>query len=373
MQGFNISTIELIKLVDCVNDVVPTKSVLQSIQYICLQLKDSKLTLFGTDITNSIKMDLDVEGEGEFICLLQHKVILSTLKLLANQTINCNYVDSKFVITSKEGVYKLNARMVDDYPLGLFDNIDLIQRISLDPILLKDIFNKTLFCISKDELKPALTGLYLSINTTCIEFATTDAHRLASFKLNGEFDEYKETSMIIPKKILDSCLKYINKDIFVNLYHSKNKVVFVIGNITFISSLIEMRFPEYNNVIPKEITNKIIINKKKVVDSIKRINSFSTKDNKVADFIFEDNILTISYENEEKGEVNEKIAIEFNQEPIEVRFNFEYMSEIISKITDNDFIIEIKDDKSACIIREPEDANNTKALFLLMPNMKIQK
>lgn len=368
MNTFEIHKDEFIKLIDCVSGVIPTKSILTCIQYLYLQVKNGKIILYGTDTTNSIKIETDIDCEDEFECLLQYKVITDTLKTLSKQTIKCSYEDNKFIITAKEGTYRLRTSDdVSSYPFAIFNNDNIIQKISLDPILLKQALDSVLFCTSDDDLKPAFTGVNINIVDN-IDIVATDARKLSLFTIIKDAGDYQPVSMIVPKKILDSCLKYIDKEEFIHCYHTKDKVMFNIKNITFISKLIDATYPPYNTVIPKETECKAIINKKLLTDSIKRIKSFSEKDKTWACFAFSHNLLNISYENDEKGIATENVAIDFDSEDMTMYLDFENLTEIVKRITDKEFIMEFNNPSTPCLIRNPENGDNYKSIFIIMPN-----
>ena len=69
--------------------------------------------------------------------------------------------------------------------------------------------------------------------------------------------------------------------------HTQNQVVFRFGDTTFISRLIEGRFPNYEQVIPKEQKTTAQINRAELLSALKRVSLLTSQDNQSAkiDFI----------------------------------------------------------------------------------------
>ena len=145
----------------------------------------------------------------------------------------------------------------EDYPLIEKDNtgIDIV----LNSKILYKLIDKTKFAISTEETRYFLNGLYFNVtnetNKNTVTLVGTDGHRLAKF--SHEIDEKVDqvSGVIIPKKTIYELSKLLSEiDININISISSNKIVFTIGDIIFISKLIDGSFPDYKRVIPIDNT-----------------------------------------------------------------------------------------------------------------------
>src|SRR4030095_4455618 len=62
--------------------------------------------------------------------------------------------------------------------------------------------NKTLFAVSNDDLRPAMTGVFFELNKDFVQFVATDAHRLVRYK-RTDVSSPKQDSFIVPRKPLN--------------------------------------------------------------------------------------------------------------------------------------------------------------------------
>ena len=79
---------------------------------------------------------------------------------------------------------------------------DDTSSFTVPPSALVTAINKTLFAVSTDDLRPAMTGVFFEMDKKGLQFVATDAHRLVRYK-RSEVSCPKTDSMIVPKKPLN--------------------------------------------------------------------------------------------------------------------------------------------------------------------------
>jgi DNA polymerase-3 subunit beta len=158
------------------------------------------------------------------------------------------------------------------------------------------------FFVSKDDLRPAMTGIFFSDN-----IVATDAHRLYSYpikKLGAEF--------IMPSKSVKilMALTSIKWDIYCDDPKNPVHVMFVNdAGVKVIFRVIDARYPDYKVVIPKmeDVTVKMLIDKNLLLPELKNASRFANKSTNQVNF-----------------DVNSKL----NLSASDVDFGFQYHNEV---------------------------------------------
>src|SRR5690606_18161529 len=122
-----------------------------------------------------------------------------------------------------------------------------------------------------DELRPAMTGVYVKLDETNTTFVATDSHRLVRYR-RVDIASDMAHNMIIPKKaltLLKSTLPSENTN--VNLEFNGSNAFFSFNNVKMICRLIDERYPDYENVIPLDNENLMTISRTALLGSLKRI------------------------------------------------------------------------------------------------------
>ena len=172
-------------------------------------------------------------------------------------------VDSKnrAKIKTDTGDYDLMAKPPEEFPQPLVQETQ--SDITVPGKDLKDIINATSFAVSRDELKPALTGVLFKFTKDGLTAVSTDGHRLVRHKRKNFVSKNFQGEVIVPKKFLNYMSSYLNQD-DVLLSISESHLSAKIMKDVVSTRIIGEKFPDYESVIPKE-NNKTLKSEKDVL------------------------------------------------------------------------------------------------------------
>jgi len=199
---FSVSSTELLKHLQIASGAIGSNPVLPILEDFLFNINGRTLTISATDLETSIITTLDVNADGNGTIAVPAKILLDTLKELPTQPITFNINDDTYgiEITSSYGKYKLAGENGADFP-----NIpqpEEVDTVSMKAGALGKAISKTLFATSNDDLRPAMTGVYLQVDFNKLIFVATDAHKLVKYTFTDVKSEVS-TSFIIPKKALN--------------------------------------------------------------------------------------------------------------------------------------------------------------------------
>ena len=366
---FKISRSNFFKTLSHLQGVVDKRNSLPILANILIEAKDNKLILSSTDMDISIieKISCNVAEEGA--TTINSQILYDIVrKIDDNSQIEIISNNGKLLTLRSEGSrFSLACLPKEDYPIIEKENsgVDIV----LNSKILFKLIDKTKFAISNEETRYFLNGLYFNVtsekNINIVTLVGTDGHRLAKFShaIDEKIDNV--SGVIIPKKTIYELSKLLSEnDIDVKISISTNKIVFIIGEIIFISKLIDGSFPDYKRVIPNDNKNILNINRDKLLSAVDRVSTIANEKSPVIKFKLLENILNLNTINNESSTASEDLKINYAGNEIEIGFNSKYIMDIVNNLEDTEISISLKDNTSPVIAQEN---SNTNLVYVLMP------
>ena len=119
-----------------------------------------------------------------------------------------------------------------------------------------------------------------------------------------------------------------------------------------ISKLIDGKFPNYIQVIPKNNQKKLEIDLKLFLNSVDRVASVSLDKKDGVKFSLTKDALNLSVNNTNSGDGNETLQIKFDHD-LEISFNPRYLIDVASQLDGERIDIYLKDISSPALVRDP--------------------
>ncbi len=367
---FIVSSSILLKSLQKISGVISSNTVLPILEDFLFHVEDGKLSVFATDLETSMSTELNVESKENFKIAIPAKILTDILKTLPEQPISISIDDVSFgvEITSDNGKYKLAGENGDDFP-KLPTEQDATE-VTVPANVLANAVNKTLFAVSNDELRPAMTGMLWQFNEDGLVFVSTDAHKLVRYE-RKDVTGGNGNSIIVPKKalnLLKSALPHTDTPVKI-AYDSSNAFLYF-ENSYLICRLIDARYPDYNAVIPKENPNLLTINKDDFFSSMRRIAIFANKTTHQVVLRMAGTELSVSAQDLDfSNEASEKLVCEYVGNDLEIGFNAKFLLEMLGILDGDEVKLELSTATRAGILRPSEADENEDLLMLVMPVM----
>jgi len=365
---FIASSSSLLKQLQIVNSVISSKVVIPILEYFLFEVDNNSLRIVGTDLEVSIQAIMSVESKENGKIAVPSKIILETLKNLPDQpiTFTINEETHFIELSYDNGKAKISGEVAEDFPK--FPVLENASNFAIPEHVLDRAVSKTLFAIGSDELKPALTGLFLEMNTENVRFVSTDGNKLVKYQRNDVRAE-TPTSFILPKKALNvikNSLTAGTSDVEVKF--NKVNTQFQINDITIVCRLIDEKFPDYNSAMPVDLPNKLRINRNELVNSLKRIAIFSNKTTYQVKFTLSGNELQLNAQDlDYSNEANERLACEYEGENMEIGFSARFLGEMLGSMDSEEVILSLSAHNRPGTLTPAVNADSEELIMLLMP------
>lgn len=366
---FIVSSSVLLKQLQQINGVIQANNVLPILEDFLFEIDKNTLTVTATDLETVMRVKLDVEAKDSGKVCVPAKILMDSLKNLPDQPLTFN-IDKNYGIelTSDSGKYKVMGENPDNFPKE--PSTDDTNSFTMTSTALVTAINKTLFAVSTDDLRPAMTGVFFELSKDGLQTVATDAHRLVKYK-RTDVSCPKADSFIVPKKplnLLKSALPDNEDEITIN--YNSNHLFVVHGTTQMSCRLIDARFPDYKVVIPADNPYKMTVSKADFQQALRRVSIFSNKStNQVALTINGSQLQLAAQDIDFSFEGNERMPCQYNGQDLQIAFNAKFLIEMLNAADTQEVVMELSTPTKAGIIKPTEMGDGEELLMLVMPLM----
>jgi DNA polymerase III subunit beta len=365
---FNVNQQDLQQALSYCQGVIEKRSTLPILSNVLLDASNSKLTITATDldlifIHQIENIEVLEEGKTTTTSSIMYDIVR---KFSSGKKINLLLSDlSKLQLESDKSIFNLNCINPSEFPLtdeNFNDNEFIINSKSLLKLL-----NKCKFSVSNDETRHYLSGIYFHQteveDKNYLTAVATDSHRMSISKIRLDHKISFEP-IILPKKTIFQLVSLLDSyDGDVKISNVKSKIKFELNNSILISKLIDGKFPNYIQVIPKNNQKKLEIELKLFLGSVDRVASVSLDKKDGVKFSLKKDVLNLSVNNTNSGDGNETLGVNFDHD-LEISFNSRYLIDVASQLDGEKIEIFFNDTGSPALIKDPADFDS---IYVVMP------
>ncbi|MFC0774234.1 DNA polymerase III subunit beta [Terrimonas alba] len=369
---FIVSSSSLLKQLQHIAGVINSNTVLPILEDFLFEVEKNKLTVVATDLETVMRVQLDIEAKDSGKVCVPAKILLDSLKNIADQPLTFN-IDKNFgvEITSDNGKYKVMGENPDNFPKE--PGADDTTSFNITASSLITAISKTLFATSNDDLRPAMTGVFFELDKKGMQCVATDAHRLVRYK-RKDVSCPKSDSFIVPRKPLNLLKAAIpSSEDELTVSYNSNHLFVKHGTTQMSCRLIDARFPDYKVVIPADNPYRLTVNKSDFQSALRRVSIFSNKStNQVALSISGSELQLAAQDVDFSFEGTERMKCQYNGEDIVIAFNAKFLIEMLSASDGDEVNIELSTPTKAGLIKPTDQDEEEELLMLVMPLMLNQ-
>ncbi len=354
----------LLKPLQTVGNIVERRPSLAILSNILIQVVDGTMTLTGTDLEVEMVSQLAVDStENDEITLPGKKFIDICKALPENAELELSTSSDRCLIKSGRSRFTLSTLPASEFP-----NIEAVTspfEFTISQKELKQLIENTQFCMAQQDVRYYLNGLLLEISKDRLCAVATDGHRLALSELGGHFDVTETRQIILPKKGVNELARLLEDSSDpVKIKLSENHIRIELGDIIFTSKLIDGKFPDYQQVIPKNCEKEIFCDREQLRQAFMRASVLSNEKYRGILLQFSPGLLNATVHNPEQEEAEEQIEINYDGPEFEIGFNVAYFQEALSVITEEKVVLSMTDTNHSCLVTGEGNATNR---YVIMP------
>ena len=365
---FKVNSKILEKILSKTIPVVPARTPMPILENFLFEIKGGSLVIYATDLEISLKSSINVAANEDISIVVPARLMYDIVRSMDDVQINFS-VDgnNKLHLTTENGEYNISFSPSDDFPES--PAVTKSKEIVINGKDLKKAIDQTAFAMSKEDMRPAMTGTLLEFTSEGLKFVTTDGHRLVRL-IYKNIKSGADEQYIIPERAISVLAKLLGET-DVKIFLGRSHVSFIIGDVEFSSRLIAEKYPAYSSVIPMENENTLKIKRHDLLSSIKRMMLFSSTSTKQVKFSISKNSIVVSAEDIDLGSnAVETISCEYTGEQMDIGFNTQYVNDILTHVDDDETLFKLHSPTKACII-EPGKKKEGEDLMLLLMQVRL--
>ncbi len=366
---FSASSADLLKKIQIASGAIGTNTVVPILEDFLFQVEGNDLTISATDLETSITTHMEVIAESGGEVAIPGRILVDTLKALPEQPVTIDVDNDRFAIeiTSSYGKYKLSGDNPEDFPTIPIP--DGTEKVTVSAHLMQEAISKTVFATSTDELRLAMTGVYVQLDFSKIIFVATDAHKLVRYAFSG-LDSDISTSFILPKKSLTLLKSALPQNGSIDVSFNKSNAFFSFEDHELVCRLIDAQYPNYKAVIPTENPNQMTVVRQDLLQSLKRIAIYANKTTNQVVLNIDEGSLTIEAQDLDfSNEATEQLTCQYAGEPLTIGFNARFLIDMLNVLDTDEIVFHMSTSNKAGIILPTEEPEDEELLMLVMPVM----
>lgn len=365
---FSVTLGDLQKVIARVIPALPPKSTLPVLEHIHCNAANGILTMLTTDqeltISSSISAFIGAEGE----VLIPARRLNEIVKALGQEGTVEIAVSANLdvTLTTNFGKYNMKGMSADEFPT--MPQFPEGTRATFSQANISRIAEKTVFAVSKEEYRPAMTGVLLQFRGDHVTAASTDSFRLSRVIVNAGETEFPENlDVIIPARSIE-LLRKVDSDVTVSV--TKTHAEFVMANTTIVTRVIDERFPPYENVIPKDNDKELTLNVKELIAALKRVAIFTNnKSYQIKMTVASDGVIIAGADDDSGANAQEQLPCDYSGPSFDIGFNYHYVLDGLQHLdsgSDNHECLFTFSSPTRAVLLKPNREDES-LLMLIMP------
>ena len=338
------------------------------------------LTTFDLEKGVRICVEAKVIEEGSYIINAQK--FNQTLRVMDGEEITLT-VDEKLVasIVSGKSSHKMIALPASDFP----SIPDLVSDRSfiISQSVVKKMLSQVAFAMGNNDQRQVLNGTFVKIDDDSITTVACDSFKLAKCRRRTELankntngNVHLDYAFIVPSKTVADLQRLLEDDdeALTQIYVTRKHIVFVIGEITFFSRLVDGQYIDYNRIIVTNHPINTVADKDALLSSLERAALITEE--KIAGSVrahvkldFSKDILRISAISA-AGSTYDEVSIDHTGDDLVIAFNNRFLIDGV-RSCDSDRIRMTMSTPLGSMNITPEEndyeQNGAEELFMLLP------
>ena len=365
-MNLTITKEQILAGLQAVQNVVSTRTTLPILSNVLFRADKDRVEFTATDLDVTVACSVEAKVKKSGTTTVPVKKLFGIVRELNGSEIDIE-VDEKNVCIIRSGpsFYKINGLSADEFPPMPKFKDD--KKVSLSQETVRAMMKKTSFAISTDESRYVLNGIYLSLKDHKMTMVSTDGRRLALVDEEVDIAEKSSGEFIIPAKAVNELNRLLQEKGEVEIKYGENQASFALKDekgfsILVITKLIEGNYPNYKQVIPTEMKERIALVREEFLQALRRAEIMTSEKANSVKLAFGKNNLAITANSPEVGEARESLAVNYKGKEMAIAFNPRYLIDALAALTEDEVFFELIDELSPGVLKI-----NGPFLYVVMP------
>jgi DNA polymerase-3 subunit beta len=235
------------------------------------------------------------------------------------------------------------------------------------------MIQQVVFAASRDDARPVLTGVLITVEGKTITMAAADGFRLSVRKAQLKTKVDQPMRAIVPARALNEVARIAADDkepVTMMLPPGRGQVIFSMKNAELRCQLVEGAFPEYQQIIPNGYKTRTIVSTEALLKAAKQSEIFARESSHIARLDIKPGegkapgTMEISAASEETGSNDSKVDATVEGNAILIAFNVRFLREVLDVVKSSEVALETTAAAAPGVVRP---IGNEDFLHVIMP------
>lgn len=349
------------KALTSVAKIANTRNTLPILSNVLIKTTNNRLSISATNLDVAIKYYIGAKIEEEGALTVPARLTQEFVNSLPSGVINLEIEKNKLIIFTEKFNSSINGISAEDFPVVPI--VETKKESKINAQLLKNSLTKVVFAAGTDETRQILTAVYFNFTSEGLRLVSTDGYRLSEVLIK-KIDKFD--NILIPSSAINDLIRLIgdyNEEVIIS--SDEQQVLFRVGDVELTSRLLEGKYPEYINLIPKDYKNTAIIKREDFID-ITKVASLFSKENAYSVVISLDstnNTLSVKSIASQVGENISSATAKISNDS-KITLNSRFLLEALNAFNDQELFFGFNEKMEPSVIK---GINNPDFIHVIMP------
>jgi DNA polymerase-3 subunit beta len=332
---------ELVSKLSIVSRAVSTRAVTQALSGILVTATEQGVELAATDGEMGLRTALRAEVAEPGSVLLPGRLLADLARSLGEADVQIESREAERDVEIKSGGSSFHLRVLpaDDFPAFPEDEG---EPLGIPATALADTVDLVARAASRDDMRPVLTGVFVSAAGEEMTMVATDSYRLAVKRTRLEQPLGGELEANIPARALREVGRIVGAGEVeaVGVRLLPNQAVFTAGPVLLNTRLIDGQFPNFRQLLPESFEHDVRLPRGELLEVTRRVSQLAQR-NAPLRLSFSSGQLTVSASTPDVGDAEEAMPASFEGEPLEIGFNPEFLRDGIESMEGDELLLRL--------------------------------
>lgn len=360
----SITRTELNAKLGLVSRALSARHAIQALSGVLITADSQGVVMRATDNDLGIRAGLEASVEGEGSMLLPGRLFADVTRSLGAQQVELESRSEQGDIELRCGASRFHLRSLPAEDFPPFPSVEGTGVTIPAPALVETV-ETVKRAASRDDMRPVLTGVMVTIREGLLTMVATDSYRLSVKRTPVEGQAEGDLEANIPARALTELSRLVTSEAAdrVEVILQSSQAVFRVGGVELNTVLIEGQFPNYKQLLPESFEHDVKLNREEFLEVARRVGQLAQR-NVPLKLGFEPGELTVSASTPDLGDAQEAMPVAFEGEGMEMGFNPEYLIDGIDSVSGDEVLLRLISPLRPGLIEALDGSDFT---YLVMP------
>jgi DNA polymerase-3 subunit beta len=348
---------KLLGALQAVCGIVERRHTLPVLANVLIRKSGPSIALTTSDLDIEVGHQVELGGDaGEFATTVSARKLIDILKAMPpDQLVTLTAEPGRLRLQGGRSRFTLHTLPAEQFPLVA--RAPHATALRLPQHVLKSLVDQVSFAMAAHDIRYFLNGVLFNTDGRRVRLVATDGNRLALAEATVDA-ELPAQQVILPRKAVHELQRHLREGsddaASVEIRLAPAQASFELNGISFITKLIEGRYPDFDRAIPKTNPHAVTLGRAALLGCLQRASLMTSDKFRGIRLSLAPGALRIVSSNAEREEADEDIDVDYGGAPLEIGLNVTYLTEVLGETDAEMVTMALQDAASAVLFTFPE-------------------